>query len=74
MKPILQNAVLIGIGWMLSLVIESTLFATLWAGLLGVIIFCTTKLCQVFDYQCPVADSSSSSLKKAELSVFDKGE
>ena len=76
MKPILQNTILIGIGYMLSLLVETTLFATLWVGLLVVVIFCTTKLCQFFDYQCPVTDSCPTTTKKQKdiLTMLDKSE
>ena len=72
MKPILQNILLIGVGWMLSSIVESTLFATLWAGFLAVIIFCTSRLCHLLDCRCPVAVDKQKQQVIEDLLPLDK--
>ena len=61
-----MNALYLAIGWGLHSVIHAGYAAMIWTSVLGAILFCTTKLCSFFNYQCPVEVAASKEVKKKE--------
>lgn len=72
-----MNGLYIALGWLLHTMLQTTYATMIWTTVLGVTLFCTTRLCRFFNYQgCPAEalglKRKASDEKKVTQSSGDK--